>query len=146
MPDESHTQTLHLPWAEWGLTGTLNLQVADLGHLWSPLPLHRSWVGLLEEEMFQMGDREKQMVISLSWQLCWHRTLQALDEHGTTSSQLPPKCICWHVALPAAQPAHAVLKHNTLSKVCSQAGLHQTELWFLQDLNLTLSSMFAVGC
>ena len=44
------------------------MQVADLGHLWSPLPLHRSWVGLLEEEMFQMGDREKQMVSGLSWQ------------------------------------------------------------------------------
>ena len=82
---------MHLPWAEWGLTETLILQVADLGHLWSPLPLHRSWVGLLEEEMFQMGDREKQMVISLFWQLCWHRALQALDEHGTSSSQLSPK-------------------------------------------------------
>ncbi len=93
MASKSHTQTVHLPAAKVGLTETLILQVADLGHLWSPLPLHRSWVGLLEEEMFQMGDREKQMVISLSWQWCCHMALQTTDEHGTSGSQLFLKCI-----------------------------------------------------
>ena len=42
-----------------------NLQVADLSHVWSPFPQHKIWVQLLEEELFKMGDRERQLVREL---------------------------------------------------------------------------------
>ena len=35
------------------------LKCADLGHLASAEGVHLKWVGLLEEEMFRQGDKEK---------------------------------------------------------------------------------------
>ena len=35
------------------------LKCADLGHLASAESVHLKWVGLLEEEMFRQGDKEK---------------------------------------------------------------------------------------
>jgi hypothetical protein len=35
------------------------LKAADLGHLCEELPVHRRWVGALEEECFRQGDLER---------------------------------------------------------------------------------------
>ncbi|KAG2430481.1 hypothetical protein HXX76_010004 [Chlamydomonas incerta] len=35
------------------------LKVADIGHLAGTLPVHKRWLGVLEEEFFRQGDREK---------------------------------------------------------------------------------------
>lgn len=41
------------------LVWKMALKAADLGHLASPPPVHLRWVGLLEEEFFRQGDRER---------------------------------------------------------------------------------------
>mmetsp|Transcript_7379 Transcript_7379/g.20836 ORF Transcript_7379/g.20836 Transcript_7379/m.20836 type:complete len:1000 (-) Transcript_7379:364-3363(-) len=42
------------------LTLQMTMKVADLGHCALPWPQHCEWVGLLEEELFQQGDMEKE--------------------------------------------------------------------------------------
>jgi 3'5'-cyclic nucleotide phosphodiesterase len=42
------------------------MQVADLSHLSSGWALHKTWVGLLEEELFQQGDRERLLGLPVS--------------------------------------------------------------------------------
>ena len=37
------------------------LKCADLGHLTSSQDVHKQWVGLLQEEMFRQGDRERSL-------------------------------------------------------------------------------------
>ena len=66
------------------------LKCADLGHLASAEGVHLKWVGLLEEEMFRQGDKEKARGYPVS-------PLMDRTKTGITRSQpgvsLPPMCI-----------------------------------------------------
>ncbi|GFR47060.1 hypothetical protein Agub_g8745 [Astrephomene gubernaculifera] len=42
------------------------LKVADLGHLGEELEVHQRWLGVLEEEFFLQGDRERQLGLPIS--------------------------------------------------------------------------------
>ncbi|KAG1675132.1 hypothetical protein FOA52_003355 [Chlamydomonas sp. UWO 241] len=52
---------------------TLVLKAADVGHLTSSPDVHRKWVARLEEEMFQQGDQERALGLSIS---------PLMDRHG----------------------------------------------------------------
>ena len=56
------------------------LKCADLGHLASAEGVHLKWVGLLEEEMFRQGDKEKARGYPVS-------PLMDRDKEGITRSQ-----------------------------------------------------------
>jgi cAMP-specific phosphodiesterase 4 len=59
----------------------MSLKVADLGHICSPLTIHKKWVCALEEEMFRQGDAEKSLDLPVS-PLCDR------DKGGITKSQV----------------------------------------------------------
>ncbi|KAG2430444.1 hypothetical protein HXX76_009967 [Chlamydomonas incerta] len=42
------------------------LKVADIGHLAGTLPVHKRWLGVLEEEFFRQGDRERELGLPIS--------------------------------------------------------------------------------
>ncbi|KAG1655380.1 hypothetical protein FOA52_006970, partial [Chlamydomonas sp. UWO 241] len=42
------------------------LKWADIGHLAAPLAVHKRWIGLLQEEMFQQGDQEEARGLPIS--------------------------------------------------------------------------------
>ena len=42
------------------------LKAADIGHLAAALPVHCRWLGVLEEEFFRQGDKEKALGIPIS--------------------------------------------------------------------------------
>ncbi|KAG2431307.1 hypothetical protein HYH02_013438 [Chlamydomonas schloesseri] len=42
------------------------LKVADIGHLSGTLPVHKRWLGVLEEELFRQGDRERELGLPIS--------------------------------------------------------------------------------
>ncbi|GIL46284.1 hypothetical protein Vafri_3299 [Volvox africanus] len=42
------------------------LKAADIGHLGEELEVHKRWLGVLEEEFFRQGDREREMGHSIS--------------------------------------------------------------------------------
>jgi cAMP-specific phosphodiesterase 4 len=57
------------------------LKVADLGHNSAPLAVNIKWVDVLEEEMFQQGDKEKEQGLPVS-PLCDR------EKSGVTSAQV----------------------------------------------------------
>ncbi|PNW86010.1 hypothetical protein CHLRE_03g204689v5 [Chlamydomonas reinhardtii] len=48
------------------LTLQVALKVADIGHLGEDLEVHKRWLGVLEEEFFNQGDRERALGIPIS--------------------------------------------------------------------------------
>ncbi|KAG2496426.1 hypothetical protein HYH03_005650 [Edaphochlamys debaryana] len=48
------------------LSVQLALKVADVGHLGAELAVHKRWLGVLEEEFFRQGDREKALGLTIS--------------------------------------------------------------------------------
>ncbi|GIL94723.1 hypothetical protein Vretimale_939 [Volvox reticuliferus] len=42
------------------------LKAADIGHLGEELEVHKRWLGVLEEEFFRQGDRERELGLSIS--------------------------------------------------------------------------------
>ncbi|KAG2436288.1 hypothetical protein HXX76_006599 [Chlamydomonas incerta] len=48
------------------LTLQVALKVADIGHLGESLPVHERWLGVLEEEFFSQGDRERALGLPIS--------------------------------------------------------------------------------
>ncbi|GAX86004.1 hypothetical protein CEUSTIGMA_g13420.t1 [Chlamydomonas eustigma] len=88
------------------------LKCADLGHLASPLHVHRKWVHLLEEEMFRQGDLEKERGYAVS-------PLMDRSKAGITKSQpgffnviVLPLFSSFASALPAAEPLLEQVKRN----------------------------------
>ncbi|KXZ54073.1 hypothetical protein GPECTOR_5g18 [Gonium pectorale] len=52
--------------AERILSLQVALKCADIGHLGAELERHKRWLGLLEEEFFRQGDRERQLGLPIS--------------------------------------------------------------------------------
>ncbi|KAG2447016.1 hypothetical protein HYH02_008169 [Chlamydomonas schloesseri] len=51
---------------ERSLTLQIALKAADIGHLAGALPVHCRWLGVLEEEFFRQGDRERDLGLPIS--------------------------------------------------------------------------------
>jgi cAMP-specific phosphodiesterase 4 len=90
----------------------MSLKVADLGHICSPLAIHKKWVSALEEEMFRQGDTEKSLRLPVS-PLCDR------DKGGITQSQVGffrvvvlPLLEVYASHFPAAQPLLSAAQSN----------------------------------
>jgi cAMP-specific phosphodiesterase 4 len=90
----------------------MSLKVADLGHICSPLAIHKNWVSALEEEMFRQGDAEKSLSVPVS-PLCDR------DKGGITQSQVGffrvvvlPLLEVYASHFPAAQPLLSAAQSN----------------------------------
>ena len=88
------------------------LKCADLGHLCSPLEVHKRWVSGLEEEMFRQGDRERAAGLNVS-------PLMDRTKGGVTKSQSGffnivalPMYTAFAQAFPEAAPMLAAVKAN----------------------------------
>lgn len=86
----------------------LALKLADLSHLGATEDVHRHWVGLMQEEMYQQGDEQKRLGVKVS-------ALMDRNEEGVTKGQVAFFDI---VAIPMARmfgkvyPECKVLAHN----------------------------------
>ncbi|KAG2484636.1 hypothetical protein HYH03_016589 [Edaphochlamys debaryana] len=94
------------------LTLQIALKVADIGHLGAELAVHKRWLGVLEEEFFRQGDREKALGLPIS--PLFDRTKQ-----GASKSQVGfydfvalPLVRALAEAFPGAQPMQACFEAN----------------------------------
>ncbi|GIL46288.1 hypothetical protein Vafri_3305 [Volvox africanus] len=62
------------------------LKAADIGHLGEELEVHKRWLGVLEEEFFRQGDREREMGHSIS-------PLFDRAKQGVSKSQVLPAAV-----------------------------------------------------
>ncbi|KAG2433962.1 hypothetical protein HYH02_012506 [Chlamydomonas schloesseri] len=63
-----HSESAPMPQdeAERSLALQIALKAADIGHLAGALPVHCRWLGVLEEEFFRQGDRERALGLPIS--------------------------------------------------------------------------------
>ncbi len=103
------------------------LKVADIGHLSGELGVHKRWLGVLEEEFFRQGDRERALGLPIS-------PLFDRAKQGVSKSQVGffdfvalPLVRAFAAAFPGAQPMAACFEANYGHWVEEQAQAQQQE-------------------
>ncbi|KAI8464814.1 MAG: 3'5'-cyclic nucleotide phosphodiesterase [Monoraphidium minutum] len=80
------------------------LKFADVGHLMAHWDVHREWVGLLEEEMYRQGDRERALGLPVSPLMDRAQPGAAWSQAGFLTVVVLPLLHAWTTLLPAAGP------------------------------------------